>query len=174
MSIEDNVYCTDKAKTLSSMKELSRFSSQTCNRHKGCIHPPLVNTDPNSIVLDELHLMLRIGNVLIRNLILFAHSQDHYSQEHLREKTHHIQELERAISSCGVSFHIWQKRESTGKPISGRYDWTALTGTHKLKVLQRLPEKMHTILPEGVCGKIVHLWNVSAFYLREDTGSNYM
>ena len=62
MSIEDNVYCSDKARTLSSMKELSRFSLQTCNRHKGCIHPPLVNIEPNSIVLDELHLMLCIGD----------------------------------------------------------------------------------------------------------------
>ena len=62
MSIEDNVYCSDKARTLSSMKELSRFSSQTCNRHKGCIHPPLVNIETNSIVLDELHLMLCIGD----------------------------------------------------------------------------------------------------------------
>ena len=89
------------------MKKLSRFSSQTCSQYKGCIHPPLVNIEPNSIVLDELHLMLRIGDVVIRNLILFVHSQDHHSQEHLGEKTHHVKELERAISSCGVRFHIW-------------------------------------------------------------------
>ena len=132
MSIEE-VYCSDKARTLSSMKDLCRFALQNCSKHKGCICTPLVNIEPNSVVLDELHLMLRIGDVLIRNLILFAHSQDHYSQERLGERTHHIQELEKAISSCGVSFHIWQKREPTGKPISGSYDWTALTGDTQAK-----------------------------------------
>ena len=56
---------------------------------------------------------------------------------------------------------VWKKREPTGKPIPGSYDWTVLTGTHKLKVLQRLPEMMNKILPDAVCGRIVHLWNVS-------------
>ena len=161
MSVEDSVYCKDKARTLSSMKELCKKSGQNCSKHKGCIHPPLLNVEPSAVVLDELHLMLRIGDVLIRNLILYAHSRDHRSQERLGETTHHIQELETAIRSCGVSFHIWQKREPTGKPIPGSYDWTALTGTHKLKVLQRLPEMMNKILPDAVCGRIVHLWNVS-------------
>ena len=36
--------------------------------------------------------------------------------------------------------------------VSGSYDWTGLTGTHKLKVLQRLPEKMHTIMRVLVVG----------------------
>lgn len=58
--------------------------------------------------------------------------------------------------------------------VSGSYDWAGLTGTHKLKVLQRLPEKMHTIMRVLACGRIVHR-NVSGFletFFREDTGSS--
>ena len=124
MSIEE-VYCSDKARTLSSMKDLCRFALQNCSKHKGCICTPLVNIEPNSVVLDELHLMLHIGDVLIRNLILFAHSQDHYSQERLGERTHHIQELQKAISSCGVSFHIWQNENQPVNPFQA-----AMTGQH--------------------------------------------
>jgi len=81
MSVEDSVYCKDKARTLSPMKELCRKSVQNCSKHKCYIHPPLLNVEPSAIILDELHLMLRIGDVLIRNLILYAHSRDHHSQE---------------------------------------------------------------------------------------------
>ena len=101
MSIEEKMYCSDKAKTLSSMKELCGFSFQTCSRHKGCIHPPLVNIKPS------LMNCICIGDVLIRNVIFFGHSQDHYRQKHSQRKNHHIQGLERVISSimqCELSY----------------------------------------------------------------------
>ena len=73
--------------------------------------------------------MLRVGDVLLRNLILYTDSRDHASQEDQGEEAIHLQQLEPAIRSCGVSFQIWQKQESTGKPIPGSYEWTALTGS---------------------------------------------
>ena len=69
-----------------------------------------------NIVLDELHLLLWIGDVLVRNLILFIDSRDHRSKAHRGVVTSHIKELEAAIWSCGVSFQVQQKREANGKP----------------------------------------------------------
>ena len=37
--------------------------------NKGCINPPLLNIEIGKIVTDELHLMLRISDILIRNLV---------------------------------------------------------------------------------------------------------
>ena len=69
--------------------------------------------------------------------------------------------LEQAIRSCGVSFQIWQKREPTGKPISGSYDWTALTGKHKLQVLKMPPEKMSTLMSDNISPRVAARWRVS-------------
>ena len=47
------------------------------------------------------------------------------------------------------------------KPIPGSFDWTALSGKHKLLVLKKLPAKMDTILKEDVSPQVAKLWNVS-------------
>jgi len=57
MSVEDSVYCGDKTRTLSCMTELCKTSGQNCSKHKGCMHPPLLNVESSAVVLDELHLM---------------------------------------------------------------------------------------------------------------------
>ena len=87
-------------------------------------------------------------------------SRDHACREHRGEDANHLRQLEQAIRSCAVSFQIWQKREPTGKPIPGSYDWTALTGKHKLQVLKMLPEKMSLLLPDTIFLRIAALWRV--------------
>ena len=159
MSVDEIVYCRQKARSLSTLEDCSKYSKQTCSKHLGCIHPPLLKVELGHLVLDELHLMLRIGDVLFRNLILYADSRDHTSRERGGTSSH-VQQLQQAIQSCGVSFQIWHKKEPSGKPIPGSYDWTALSGKHKLLVLQKLPEKMSTFLPEATCTKFANLWTV--------------
>lgn len=165
MSVDEKVYTgtSKKACTLQQLKELSAHSYSPCARHLGCVLPPLVNIPLDHIVLDELHLLLRIMNdrimvVLIRNLILYADSEDHRQKAHHGVESHNVRKLEKAICSCGVCFQIWQNKEPTGKPIPGSFDWTALSGKHKLLVLKELPAKMDTILKEDLVAK---LWNVS-------------
>jgi hypothetical protein len=116
------------------------------------------------IVLDELHLLLRIGDVLLRNLILEVDSIGHRRREHNGEESNGIRELEEAVRACGVSFQIRQNREPTGKPIPGSYDFTALSGKFKLQVMRKLPAKFDTILPGGLGPQVAQLWNVSVIY----------
>ena len=61
MSMDEEVYCQEKARSLSSLKSDSQHSTRHCSKHLGCIHPPLFNIELDSIVVDELHLMLRVG-----------------------------------------------------------------------------------------------------------------
>ena len=140
------MYTETKARTLKKMQELSSKSYRNCARHLGCVLPPLINVPLDHVVLDELHLLLRIMDILIRNLILYADSREHRQKEHRGEECHNLRKLEQAIRSCGVCFQIWLNKEPTGKPIPGSFDWTPLSGKHKLKVLKNLPAKMDTIL----------------------------
>ena len=95
-------------------------------------------------------------DVLIRNLILYTDSGGHHLKAH-----HGVWKLEQAIRSCGMCFQIWQNKEPTGKPIPGSFDWTALSGKHKLLVLKELHAKMDTILKEDVSPHVAKLWEVS-------------
>ena len=163
MSVDEKVYTdtSKKARTLQSMKDLSAHSYSSCTRHLGCVLPPLVNIPLDHTVLDELHLLLRIMDILIRNLILYADSEDHRHKAHHGVESHNVRKLEQAIRSCGVCFQIWQNREPTGKLIPGNFHWIALSGKHKLLVLKKLPAKMDTIQKEDVSPQIAKLWNVS-------------
>ena len=160
MSVDEKVYTEDKARTLQKMQELSSHSYSLCARHVGCVLPPLVHISLDRIVLDELHL-LQIMDVLIRNLIHYADSQDHHQKTHHGVESHNLRKLEQTIRSCGVYFQIWQNKEPTGKPIPGSFDWTPLSGKHKLQVLKNLPEKMDTILDKRISPSVARLWNVS-------------
>ena len=114
MSLPEEEYTTKKARSLSEMKKLGSHSYSSCSKHLGCVKSPLISVPLDRIVLDELHLLLRIGDVLLRNLIWYMDSLDHHSKTHMGQQTNHIQQLEEALHSCGVSFQIWQSREPSG------------------------------------------------------------
>ena len=53
-------------RTLSSLKRCAELPPA---KRLGCKHQPLLNIELHHIVVDILHLMLRITDILIRNLI---------------------------------------------------------------------------------------------------------
>ena len=57
------------------------------------------------VVVDELHLMLRIFDVLIRNLIYIAVSIDK-KDINSQQNTKHVDMVVTKIVSCGVTFHV--------------------------------------------------------------------
>lgn len=64
----------------------------------GCQNPPLLNIELSRIVLDELHLMLRVFDVLMRNLVWAMLSSS--------EKDIRLNRLLQAIHKCGVTFRV--------------------------------------------------------------------
>jgi hypothetical protein len=52
-------------RTLHGMKILQSKKSNDF----GCIHPPLLSIDLNHVVVDKLHLLMRIVDVLLRDII---------------------------------------------------------------------------------------------------------
>ena len=69
-------------------------------------------------------------------------------------KTTHTDNLIKAVRSLGISFHIWNKKDSKEK------DWTSLMGNEKKKLLKDLPGKFHEILRPETAEKTKKLWEV--------------
>lgn len=109
-----NTALVPKIRTLDSLHQCARKKSQ------GVIHPPLLNIDLNyviygrlvtlnylytQVVIDELHLLLRISDILIKNLVKAALALDvHIS----KDVTIHRDTLLEKIKGCGITFRVRQ------------------------------------------------------------------
>ena len=100
---------------LSDLKGDGEFSS---------FRKPLLNIDLEYIVPDELHLMLRVIDVLTKALILTAHSYDKHQHKVLRIRHAYkvlngelVNKLIKAIQECGIYFKIYED-EDTGKRLA--------------------------------------------------------
>ena len=115
---------------------------------KGRIRLPLLHIKLDCIIPDELHLLLRITDVLIRNLILAAVAEDHPAKPLTGRM---VKALITAIKSCGVHFMVVDKAQ---------YEFTSLNGNDKKKLLKDLPSKLHGCQPPQHSDKIKKLWEV--------------
>ena len=155
MSATEETYTTSppagKARTLASLHANCTHSRP--NKHLGSKYPPLLEIEPSQYVLDELHLLLRVADVLLCNLI------------HLADQLDQTQQLS------------MQVQNENGTTVTGMYEWTSLNQAQNLLVLQNLPDKLSDLFPEPHPHKIVQqnkLWlcftymsrwsNISIFY----------
>ena len=121
----------------------------------GSIHPPLLNLPLNNIIPDELHLLLRITDRLIENLINGAVQNDSPHSKPLEGDM--VKELMKQIRSCGVPFNI--------RETSRKYEFTSLTGNDRKKLLQHLPDKLGTCQPAHYASKVKQLWKVAMYII---------
>ena len=181
MSVEQKVYNTPpplgKARTLASLHKCCHFSKP--EKHLESINAPLLELEPSQYVLDELHILLRVADVLMRNLILLADHLDHKQKHRVGTCGQHVKMLQDMVNACGVSFVIspvscllkhmlntklhnglHQATDENGKAVKGMYDWTSLTRSQNLKVFERLPDKLVELLPDDDAAQLSALWKV--------------
>eukprot|EP00731_Ephydatia_muelleri_P017394 Em0010g492a len=140
VSKPESYYSTTMARTLVTLRRTFASHGRTAAVHQGSVNRPLTAIPVDHMMIDELHLFLRIFDVMLRNLIKMSEPQ--------------TQQLVAYIRSCGVSFTIWESESSDGK-----VEWTSLTGEAKKKVLKLLPSKMKDIpLPNAFLDDVVQLW----------------
>ncbi len=77
----------------------------TTKNHYGCLNQPLIKIDPSMVVLDELHLMLRVTDVLIRNLIWAMIDLD-LKSHHMGVTPVHLDRLLDSIRGCRLTFRV--------------------------------------------------------------------
>lgn len=126
MGVEQELYNTPpplgKARTLTLLHSCSQYSKP--EKHLGSINAPLLELEPSQYVLDELHILLRVADVLIRNLILLADHLDQKQKHRVGTRGQHVKTLQDLVNAYGVSFMI--------SPVSG------LEHTLKHKITQWL------------------------------------
>ena len=71
----------------------------------------------------------------------------------------HLQEAVQTINKCGVTFHVWEKKNADGKG-SGTCDWTSLMGNEKKLLLRTFPEHFSTLLRKDTAGTVQKIWKV--------------
>lgn len=117
---------------------------------------PLIKLDPDNIIPDELHLLLRITDVLIHNLIIAAKTSDKKTNRRLELKEGPmIKALIGNIQSCGVSINIWEKAD-------GKIDFTSIMGDDKKKLLKMLPPRLISCQPSAFASDVKKLWEVAS------------
>ena len=146
-------------RTKKSMEEC--LKKRSTEDKKGCEFEPLLKVEPDHCILDELHLLLRIMDRLLENVIEAALQRDEKRGRitSCQKIGTNLKALESAIKECGVAFRFWQKKGDDGSRKG--LDWTSLMGRDKKKLLDRLPEKMHTFLPESHAEEVKLIWEVN-------------
>ena len=162
MSKPDDYYDEDPIQQ--TLQEIKQFASKSKGENYFCVHQPLLNIPLDHILLDELHLMLHVTDVLISNLIedvVQWDEKDNFLSEKKSTSSQqkHLKNLIQGIRSCGVSFSVWQKRNADGRG-SGTWDWTSLMGDDPKIPLRELPGKMESLIQQDTAKAVVELWKV--------------
>ena len=116
------------------------------------------------MLVDELHLLLRIGGVLVKNLVhemVLADKQAHHTTGSTSTTRSPLRLLESKIGTeCKVTFRIWEARDESGKP-SGKYEWTSVMGTDLKKILRILPSSFSDLLRPEIQTTMCQIWKAS-------------
>ncbi|CAC5386550.1 unnamed protein product [Mytilus coruscus] len=148
------------------VEEIAQEAKQNKKRF-GCKHAPFLNLSVDQYIPDELHLMLRVTDILLRNLINDAKDLDSDLKLKRLPQTN-LKKLTELIQGCEVAFSFLTNK-------AGELDWTSLSGSEKVKLLNQLPDQL--LLQDGVIrdetrNDVVSLWKDLLFlykYINEST-----
>ncbi len=142
-------------RTLATMEQCRQHLPGSKER-LGCIEEPLVGVEIDMIAIDTLHLMLRVHDVLLRNLINAMIHKDQVASHSGAATTAQLDKLVSAIQSCGLTFRVWKDREGKG---SDCYKWTSLRGRDRRIMFKRLPPVLSDLFDDPSDGPVVeYLW----------------
>jgi len=153
MGVDDSVYLVTKRRTLKSLFEDSSKNQYCCQK------PPLINIETDHIITDELHLLLRITDVLLKNVVATAVADDKKTMG-VKWKLLDGKMLNSVVSNirrCGIPFAIWDGNESN----KDSYNFTSLVGNMKKKLLKFFPNKITQCQPGENASTVAKLWKVS-------------
>ena len=144
------------------LEEICEMST-TSKDNYCCDKQPLLNIPLDHIVVEELHFMLRVTNILIENLVNECLDWD--CEDDLGQKKGEAKgALKKPNSSDQILWcFFWSVgTKNTDGKASGKYDWTSLFGSAKKILLADLPSKLlNTLRPETV-STVVEVWTASA------------
>ena len=145
--------------TIRAHKQRTR-ADLTADGKLGSINIPLLDLELDHVIPDELHLMLRVMDVLIQGLIDTVLAYDRHQHRLSGSRRCYkaldgpmLNNLMMAIKSCGVYFYVTEQE-------NGKMEWPSLLGNDKLKLLKHLPEKLSDCHPAEMVTEVQTLWKV--------------
>ena len=162
MDVPDKEYLISKQRTLESLHNDYKEKAYCCKRL------PLLDIETDHIIPDELHLLLRITDVLLKNLIATAVASDKRSMKRKWKllKGPMLNAVKSNIRRCGIPFDIWEAKEngmSSDKAVS--YSFTSLVGYKKKNLLKFFPSKITLCQPSNCAKCVQKLWEVVFAYM---------
>ncbi|XP_048589349.1 uncharacterized protein LOC116615043 [Nematostella vectensis] len=156
---DNDFHSFNKSPMSRSLKEIKELCKKSTDNYC-CGAEPLLNIELDHVIVDELHLMLRVTDVLTKNLVYQAidrDKKDDFDKKRGEGKGSHLKKLVSTIRSLGISFDVWEQLNAD-KSSSGKYDFTSLTGSNKKTLLSQLPDKLHDLLTLDSRDKVTQLW----------------
>ena len=146
------------------MRTLSEIKSSKGKKNDfSCIREPLLNIPLSHVIVDELHLLLRVMDILIDNIITEVVDWDKEENfekrgKHTLTTGAHLKRLINEIRGCGVGFDVWEQKNPSDNKTTGKYDFTSLLGNDKKKLLILLPEKLPEVLRPETSKQVQDIW----------------
>jgi len=145
---------TKGARTIDEIQTLSKKGGR--QQHFGCVRAPIFPSIPiDHVMIDTLHLFLRIADLLINLLIMDLRRQDGIEKGRVekldRTKQTHLAAYEHFLDdSCKISF-CWYVKDS-------KLNWRDLTGPEKIRLFNLMD--IPTVFPSlPQKNEIQHLWS---------------
>ena len=157
-SVDASKYNGENMRKLADIKRKAslRPSQKNADSKKGCTEQPLLEIEPSDCVVDELHLFLRITDVLFQSFFSKMVALDHAHKVHKTGSGDHVSRAAQYITELGVPFKVWVKEDS-----SKTVEMTTLNRNRRLKVISGLPTSFDKLLPEELSSRLAQLWLVS-------------
>ena len=121
------------------------YKEKTTDKRLGSHQAPLLTIDLTNVVLDELHLLLRVVDRLLGCIICTAQAEDQKQGEKKQLGTKVKCIMATIKEHVYTPFKIWFKKNENGQDTSS-LDWTSIDGCIKKKLLDRLPEHFPTFM----------------------------
>ena len=138
------------------------------NGKLGSINVPFIDLELDHVIPDELHLMLRVMDVLIQALIDTVLAYDRHQHRLSCSRSSYkalngpmLNNLVMSIRKCGVCFCLYEQAD-------GSMEWPSLLGPDKLKLLKNLPKEFTNCQPAEMAKDVKKLWKVCSYLARHN------
>ena len=139
------------------VKDNTVTDGKTGKNKYGQKHEPLINVELDHIVIDELHMMLRITDILTNALVKNAMQKDKLEGHKKVLEAPNLLNVIKAANACGVSFNVWEEKNADGA-ASGHYTFTSLMGTDKVKLLSGITAHLDGCLMTDTQAAVLTTW----------------
>lgn len=107
----------------------------------GCINLPLINIDLDHVVPEELHLLLRVTDRTLENVVdemLEKNAIEDFNRPRGQPKGALLKKFVEDVNELGITFSMWYKKNADGSS-SKVLEFPSLVGAQKKLLLKNMP-----------------------------------